>query len=130
MPKRSYTLAFKRIAVQKSLPSSNRAVAREIGVDERRIREWRSQLPRFDALPGTSAGERFRLQGGGRKHIIPEVEQSVADWVVQQREGYHRVTRQGIALKAKQLGQAQGQEEFKASRGWVDTFQKRNDFCH
>ena len=38
---------------QKALTSSNRSVARELGVNEKRIREWRSQLPRFDELPGT-----------------------------------------------------------------------------
>ena len=32
------------------LTSSNRSVARELGVDERRICKWRSQLPRFNEL--------------------------------------------------------------------------------
>ena len=42
MPKRSYTLAFKKNAVEMAKKSNNRTVARDLGVDEKRIREWRS----------------------------------------------------------------------------------------
>lgn len=50
MPKRKYDLAFKIKAVQNALTSSNRAAARAFGVDEKRIREWRTQLPKFDEM--------------------------------------------------------------------------------
>ena len=133
MPKRKYDLAFKQKAVQNALTSSNRAAARAFGVDEKRIREWRTQLPKFDEMKqdigAGPSNKRCRIKGGGRKPLLPEIEQCVADWVVQQRLGYRRVTRHGIALKAKELASSQGQPTFKASRGWVDKFIRRNDFC-
>ena len=131
MPKRSYSLAFKQNAVHTALNSCNRSAARAVGVDEKRIREWRSQLPLLQQQTSASrsaAKKRCRLPGGGRKPLLPEVEQTVADWVVLQRQGYHRVTRHGISLKAQEIAKAQGNNEFVASRGWVSNFMRRFDF--
>lgn len=129
MPKRSYTLAFKESAVRKAQNSSNRQAARDVGVDEKRIREWRTKLPLLQqAGAGPSSKKRCRLPGGGRKPLMPEVEQAVADWVVLQRQSYHRVTRRAISIKAKALAVAQGQINFAASAGWVDNFMRRYDF--
>ena len=131
MPKRSYSLAFKQNAVRTALNSSNRSAARAVGVDEKRIREWRSQLPLLQQQTSASrsaAKKRCRLPGGGRKPLLLEVEQTVADWVVLQRQGYHRVTRHGISLKAQEIAKAQGNNEFVALRGWVSNFMRRFDF--
>ena len=133
MPKLSYSLAFKQNAVQKALTSSNRSAARGLGVNEKRIRKWRVQLPLFDEMKqtaGSSAAlKRCQLHVGGRKPLLSEIEQTIADWVLQQRKAYHRVTRCGIALKAKELTSSRGQTQFKASRGWVDKFLQSYDFC-
>ena len=85
MPKRSYSLAFKHNAAHKVLTSSNRSATCALGVDEKRIREWRSQLP-FDEMQqtaGSSAAlKRCQLQGGGCKPLLPEIKQTVADLVL------------------------------------------------
>ena len=107
MPKQSYTLAFKKNAVEMAKKSNNRTVARDLGVDEKRIREWRSLASRLEEMTNASvknSSKRFRLQGGGRKPLLQDIEQTIADWVVQQRMAYHRVTRRGIAMKAQLCG--------------------------
>ena len=85
MPKRSYSLAFKQNAVHTALNSSNRSAAHAVGVYEKRICEWRSQLPLLQQQTSASrsaAKKRCRFPGGGRNPLLPEVEQTVADWVV------------------------------------------------
>ena len=127
MPKRSYTLAFKKNAVEMAKKSNNRTVARDLGVDEKR-REWRGLASRLEEMTNASvknSSKRFRLQGGGRKPLLQDIEQTIADRVVQQRMAYHRVTWRGIAMKAQLLASSNGQNEFEASRGWVDNFLRR-----
>ena len=78
-------------------------VAHDLGVDEKRICEWRSLASCLEEMTNASvknSSKRFRLQGGGRKPLLQDIEQTVADWVVQQRMAYHRVTQHGIAMKA------------------------------
>ena len=68
MPKRSYTLAFKKNAVEMAKKSNNRMVARDLSVDEKRIREWCSLASRLEEMMNASvknSSKRFRLQGGG-----------------------------------------------------------------
>ena len=48
--------------------NNNRTVACDLGVDEKRIREWRSLASRLEEMTNASvknSSKRFRLQGGG-----------------------------------------------------------------
>ena len=123
-PKKSYTLALKHSAVEKVIGSSNRGTARALNVDERRIREWHLQFPTLrqqTSIQGSSAQgkKRCRLQGRRRKPLLPSRKPLLPS----------RKPRRGIALKAAKLAAAQGHVGFKTSRGWVDKFIKRYDFC-
>ena len=51
--------------------TTNRAVARKFSVDERRIREWKSDL---EKLPH----KKRRMEGGGCKAALPEMEEELA----------------------------------------------------
>ena len=126
--RRAHSFAFKQKAIQKAKASSNRRAARELGIDEKSLRMWRNQQKSIEECHQPQ--KRFRLDGGGRKPLLPEVENDVADWVLQEREAYHRVTRKGIAQQAKKLSlECATSQDFKASRGWVDKFLRRNNFC-
>ena len=71
---------------------------------------------------GCSRKKRKRLRGGGQEAAHYDVESSLSDWVISQRENMHlRVTRQSIALQEKQMIQ---DPDFKASRGWIDRFMR------
>ena len=106
-------------------------VARDLGVDEKRICEWRSLASCLEMTNASvkNSSKRFRLQGGGQKPLLQDIEQTIADWVVQQQMAYHRDTWHGIAMKAQLLASSNGQNEFKASRSWVDNFLRCYDFC-
>lgn len=126
MPNKSYSVAFKKKAVERSRQIGIRPAAREFHVDERRIREWKSKTAQFHGISNSQSSNRLRLSGGGRKPLLPEVEQNLSSWIISERENYRRVTRKAIASKATEL--ANNNPDFKASRGWVDKFLHRNDF--
>ena len=48
--KRSFDAAFK-LKVESAEKTTNRAAAREFGVDERRVREWRQMKDELEKLP-------------------------------------------------------------------------------
>ena len=90
--KRSYD-AFKLVAVEDA-EKTNRAAARKFRVDERRIREWR-QKSDLVKIPS----KKKRLEGGGRKAALPEMEEVVA-WIEGCRAKNFRVTRASVRRKA------------------------------
>lgn len=130
-PKRAYDLAFKKRAVDLAKLKGNRPAATDIGIDEKRIREWRQQLAsgKFSDLAAAvgegTASKRQRLAGGGRKPAHEEMESQLALWIIDQRQQYFRVTRKSICAKATALA---NEPDFKASRGWVENFMKRHNF--
>lgn len=131
MSKKSYSISFKINAVKLAKVIGNRPAGKELNVDEKRIREWiqQSNKGRFativDEIGQSVALKRQRLNGGGCKPHEANVEEELANWVCDQRKNYCRVTRKSISIKALSLS---NNLEFKASRGWVDKFLKRNDF--
>ena len=66
-----------------------------------------------------------RLDGGGRKAALPEMEELLV-WIDALRAGNLRVTCKNIQRKAIEFAQASGNEEFGASRGWMDKFFRHN----
>ena len=67
-----------------------RPAARQIGVDERRIREWITKEATLKKEEHPS--KRRRLEGGGRKPDHSQFEEDIVHWIVHERELYHRVT--------------------------------------
>ena len=120
--KRSYDAAFKLKVVQYAEKNSNRAAARRHQVDERSVRDWRKQKEQLNTLPS----KKQCLQGGGRKPKLPEVEEQLTEWIEHQRAQHLWVTRTMIQQKAMQFHF--GDEEFSASRGWLENFLRRHNF--
>lgn len=63
-----------------------------------------------------------RLEGGGRKVALPEMEEELAAWV------NFRVTQSSIQRKALELAQGIGEDNFNASDGWLQKFLTRQQF--
>ena len=63
-PKKSYDFSFKLRAVELARSIGIRPAARQIGVDERRIREWITKEATLKKEEHPS--KRRRLEGGGR----------------------------------------------------------------
>jgi hypothetical protein len=119
-----YDLSYKLQAIEKAEKKGNRPTARELNIDERRIREWRAAKDQLKQLASTvsTAEQRkiFRGQGGGRKAQHPEFEQELATWIIEQREQHLPVSRSMIAKKA--LALRINEPTFKASNGWIDKY--------
>ena len=102
--KRSYDAAFKLAAVEDAEKTTNRAAARKFRVNERRIREWRQKKSDLVKIPS----KKKRLEGGGRKAALPEMEEEVVAWIEGCRAKNFRITRASVRRKAADLAQAQG----------------------
>ena len=70
-----------------------------------------------------------RLPGAGqkKKQKLPDMEEQLALWIEHKRSQHLRVTRTAVQRKALELYQSE--EEFAASRGWLEKFLKRHDFA-
>ena len=59
-------MAFKQKVIAFAEKGSNRGGARNFGVDEKRVREWR----KTKELIASNPSKKKRLQGGGRKPLL------------------------------------------------------------
>ena len=109
--KRSFDSAFKLKVLEFAEKNSNRGAGRKFGVDEKRVREWRKQKPQLESLPR----KKRRMDGGGRKAALPDLEEELLAWIDALRATNLRVTRSSVQRKAIELAQFRGNEEFLAS---------------
>lgn len=120
-----YDARFKRRAILLAEEIGNSAAARTLDVNESTIRGWRLQRERlFMCEPGRKG---FR---GPRHGRYLELEQRVADFVIEQRNRLMAVSVELIQFKACDVARQMGipRTEFKASRGWAQRFMRRNGF--
>ena len=119
--RKCYDIDFKLQVAQRPNSESNRAIAKELHINKRQVRDWRRQKEELIALINSrkrSNGKRQRLSGGERKVKYVDQEAQIAEWVLDQREKTLRVTYKYIAEKAKEIIE---DPCFKASRWWVTT---------
>ena len=123
--KRSHDATFKLKVIEFAEQNTNRGAANRYGIDEKRVREWKKQK----GQPGSLNSKKRRLDEGGRKAALPDMEELVT-WIESLRAQNLRVTRNNVQSKALELAQAR--EDFRASNGWLQQFLKRHSFslCH
>ena len=84
MPKRAYNISFKLKAITLAGNSGNRPAASQLGVDEKRIREWKQQFDQGkfqNLITGHGEGialKRQRLSGGGCKPAFVDIEEELS----------------------------------------------------
>lgn len=131
---RKHSVEDKLAAIEEAKKKGNRAAARILSIDEKRIREWRSKEGELLAMGARN--KRFRLDGAGR-HLISEVlELRLVSFVEDLRAKKLRVTNKMIRREGKRIWQSLRDEnpglkvEFKASFGFVQRFNERNNFVY
>ena len=132
---RCYPVKMKIEAVNYVEINGNRAAGRKYGVDEKRIREWRKNKAKIAALVVLKNSKtRKRLDGGGANPLSTNLEERVMDWVGVRRSSGLRLSRKLVMKKAQLLYQEMStsegileNEEFKASRGWLEKFMRHNN---
>ena len=120
--KRSYDSAFKLKVFEFAEKNSNRGAGRKFGVDDNRVREWRKQKQQLESV----LSKKRRLDGGGRKAALPDMEEELVAWIDALRAENLRITHSSVQRRAIELAQASGNEEFGASHGWLEKLFKRN----
>ncbi|KAH7684437.1 pogo transposable element with KRAB domain-like protein [Aphelenchoides avenae] len=120
--KNEYSVKFKLQENRTSMLPQNTSVFLErMSVDgSRRKRSSKS---------GTKKGgaNAKNLPGGGRPVKNKDFEKELNDWVKEGRAGRHKVTRDLIVARAKQLQEKLPEERrLNLSHGWLESFMKRN----
>ena len=129
-----YSLAVKKQAIAYAEIHGNRPASRQFQVDERRIREWRAKKSDIEgvlAVRGNKVKQRSRLCGAGRKPLSTKLEEVLMEWIESRRSRGLRVSSKLIMKKAQVTFNDMNQndvtdDDFKASRGWLAKFMKRN----
>ncbi|PFX24015.1 Proto-oncogene tyrosine-protein kinase receptor Ret [Stylophora pistillata] len=109
----------------------NRPASKRFSIDEKRVREWRAKKSNIEDLLGSTKGkQRSRLSGGGRKPLSAKVEELLLEWIENRRARGLRVSCKLIMKKAEVTYMTENNlvdnDDFKASRGWLENFIKRN----
>lgn len=120
--RRSYTAKFKLNAVQLAKKIGNRAAAREVCVDEKRIREWRNQETLLQKMPKTKRAQRR----GPRAHW-EELEKKLCAWITDQRANGRSVSSVLIRIKAKQIAKENDLKNFTSGTSWYSRFCRHNN---
>ena len=117
--KRSFDAAFKLMVVEYAEMNTNRGAATKYSVNDKQVRMKKEDLK---DLPK----KKKRIDGGGRKPRLPDVETVLMAWIDELRAGHLRITCSEIQRKATELARNEGDTEFIASRGWLQKFFKRH----
>ncbi len=120
--RRSYEAEFKLKVVNHAENFSKNNASKLFCVDRRRVIDWCKQK---EQLAG-SGGSSKRLPGGGRKALSTQIEDKLVEILRTKRKEKMRVTRKITCLEAIKLHRQEGNEDFKASQGWLFNFMKRN----
>lgn len=122
----SYTASLKLQAVARAKETNNNLIAaREFGVSEKLIRDWRKKEAELQVMPKSKKALRF-----GSAHF-DGMEKDLSDWVTECRQNGCIVTRSSIRIKALQLAKEEkhsatkGIAQFTASAGWCTRFLNR-----
>lgn len=125
----SYTASLKLKAVARAKETNNLVAAREFGVSEKLIRDWRKKEAELQVMPESKKALR-----SSPAHF-DGMEKDLNDWVLECRRNGHNVTRADIRMRALQLAQeekhsaAKGIAQFTASGGWCTRFMNRYGLC-
>ena len=132
-----YTFKFKIEAINYAAIHGFRPASRKFSVDERRIREWSKKKEKIISMVNESkhASKRQRLPGAGKKPLSVQLEEVLLSWVYSRRERGLRVSGKLTMKKAKLIfcelkpeesSEDIRDEQFQASRGWLQNFMRRN----
>ena len=123
-------MEYKFSVVSKTETSSIRAVAREAGVDEKRVREWKGQEMELEEIMQKQGKMvckvRKRIRGGGRKVHFPKQEKLIAERILQQRALHVRVLRRDALVSPKRSLPIHISVFHLA--GWISKFMRRYRF--
>ena len=127
---RAYSIAEKLNAVKrvKELSGNLSAASRELGIDRKRLREWRNKESEFTNMTDK---RRKRRIGGGRHPMHAELKNKLCRWVSNQRSkkiivNYRLLREQAFAILAEEVSASTSSTDFVCSNRWIKNFMRRN----
>ncbi|MES9884208.1 MAG: hypothetical protein ABW185_25465 [Sedimenticola sp.] len=120
----SYDVSFKLKVIDYAETHNNCQAERQFGVTEKMVRDWRAKKAKL-----MNSGKTLKKVRIG---VSPyeQLEASLNEWVLEQRQKGHIVTRSTIRLlalqKAKDPQYQIDVDKFKASAGWCTRFMRRH----
>lgn len=123
---KNYTAAFKLQVIVFAENRGNRAAEREFSVSEKLVRDWRKQKV---SLKNTNLSRRaFR---GPKTGMFPVIDEEVLGFVKELRNNGCSISYEMLQLKAREVARKNNipLTQFKASRGWVMRFMRRNNMA-
>ena len=122
--RRSYATSFKlKVVEDAEKKKSNRAVAKEYGVNEKLVRDWRKKKDALMSMPKAAKSER----PGGKPHW-PKLEEKLQQLVLDKRLNGIGVSGTMIRLMAKRMAKDMPPDKvagFTGSSSWLYRFMKR-----
>ena len=122
----AYEAGFKLKALEYAKTHDNSKAARQFGVGESLIRDWRKKEQQLVAMPNTKRARR------GDVASFPALLEEVKEWVLEQRQNGFIVTRGSLRLRALELKKSDkyknmpGMGTFLVSAGWCSRFMQRH----
>ena len=89
---KSYTMSFKQTVAKFAKENSINSASMKFKVDRKQIREWINNLEKISTKKPT----RKRIDGGGRKPMILEIEENLLEWIYERRSKVLHVSRKMI----------------------------------
>ncbi|XP_054976151.1 pogo transposable element with KRAB domain [Sorex araneus] len=122
--RRSYDAGFKLMVVEYAEGANNCQAAKQFGVLEKNVRDWRKVKPQLQKAHAMRRA--FRGPKNGRFALV---DQRVAEYVRAMQAKGDPITREAMQLKALEIAQEMNIPEkgFKASLGWCRRMMRRYD---
>uniref|UniRef100_A0A3B3BHW9 HTH CENPB-type domain-containing protein n=1 Tax=Oryzias melastigma TaxID=30732 RepID=A0A3B3BHW9_ORYME len=118
----AYEAQFKLKAISYAEEHGNRAAAREYKINESMVRKWRKLENELRQAKKT------QLSFRGHKAKLPELEERLERWIIEQRASGRSVSTVTIRLRAVTLAEEMNIEHFKGGPSWCWRFMKRCNF--
>ena len=93
----AYDAAFKLKVISAAEETNNSAAAREFGINEKQVRDWRKGKELLLTIPKTKCARR------GKKPLYHLLEEDIKKWIEKQRECGYIVTYMQVRLRAQRL---------------------------
>ena len=98
----------------------NRAAAREFGISESSVREWRKMKSELEKMNPQKCARR------GATAKWPQLESDLKEWILMRRKQDQPVSTLEVQIKAKLLANENDIANFKGSPSWISKLLKRN----
>lgn len=127
--RKSYSVEYKEGIVEESRNMNLTAFCEEKKLDLRMVRKWRAKYGILCELVDEGSGKKRKI-GSGRQPLFANLEDMVAEWIVDRRARSLVVRKSDIqAFALKMAPQFDiSTDIFKASQHWLDNFFQRHEF--